>query len=143
MLVGISIGAINAAIIAGNPPQERISKLREFWARITSKVWVPLNFEHGLAKFHNWWGAQQAALLGQTGFYKPKLVVEGNSPDEISFYDTTPLRETLLELIDFEYLNSGAVRLCLGAVELASGEFVFFDSQEFDLHTSSLLVLFE
>lgn len=131
MVVGISIGGINASIMAGNPPEKRIERLKEFWNRVTTSVPVP-NFPFaGIAKVHNFWGAM-VSLVGRPGFYTPRLInpflLSNQTPDQLSFYDTTPLRESLNELIDFEYLNEGHVRLCLGATDLASGDFVFFDN---------------
>lgn len=132
MIIGISIGGINSAIIAGNPPEVRVEKLNEFWDTVTTSIPIPLFFpELKLDKMHNWFGAQ-AALQGVPGFYKPKLLspafLHKATPEQLSYYDTSPLRETLSRLIDFEYLNQKHVRLCLGSVELESGEFVFFDS---------------
>lgn len=132
MVVGISIGGINAAIVAGNPPEKRIEMLKKFWDTITVSIPVPhLPFD-GMSKLHNYFGAQYALHMGQPGFYKPKLIsplfLSNATPDQLSFYDTSPLRETLNSVIDFEYLNAGHVRLCVGATDLASGEFVFFDS---------------
>lgn len=132
VVVGISIGGINAAIVAGNPPEKRIEMLKKFWDTVTVSIPVPhLPFD-GMSKLHNFFGAQYALHLGQPGFYKPKLIsplfLSKATPDQLSFYDTSPLRETLNSVIDFEYLNAGHVRLCVGATDLASGEFVFFDS---------------
>ena len=133
MIVGISIGGFNSAIIAGNKPENRIAMLNKFWDKITTTVPIPMMAELGLAKIHNWWGAQSSLINGQPGFFKPKLVRPGplthTTPDQLSYYDTSPLRETLLEVIDFKYLNEGHVRLCLGSVEVSSGEFVFFDNR--------------
>lgn len=134
MVVGISIGGINAAIIAGNPPEKRLENLKKFWDKITVDVPLPHIPFLGTAKIHNYVGAQHALINGQPGFFKPKLLspwlLSHVSPDVLSFYDTTPLRQTLEELIDFKYLNEGHVRLCLGATELNSGDFVFFDSHQ-------------
>lgn len=132
MVVGISIGGINAAIIAGNPPSKRIHKLKSFWRKITTDIPVS-NPQLGgdLSKLHNYWGAV-VSLTGRPGFYTPRLInpflLNNQTPDKLSFYDTSPLKETLNELIDFKYLNKGNVRLCLGATDLASGDFVFFDN---------------
>ncbi|MEN9945777.1 MAG: hypothetical protein RLZZ293_163 [Pseudomonadota bacterium] len=135
MVVGISIGGINAAIMAGNPPQQRVAMLRKFWDKITVSIPIPHNF--GLAmidKWHNFCGAQHALWQGQTGFYRPRLIspwlLTDAEPDQLSFYDTAPLRETLHEVIDFDYLNQGHVRLCLGVTDLESGDFIFFDSSK-------------
>lgn len=134
MVVGISIGGMNAAIVAGNPPEKRLEKLKQFWDKITVSIPLPNLPFLGMAKVHNYFGAQHALCLGQPGFYKPKLLnpwlLNNATPDQLCFYDTSPLRETLEEVIDFEYLNQGHVRLCLGATDLASGDFVFFDSSK-------------
>lgn len=134
MVVGISIGGINAAIVAGNPEHKRVEMLKKFWETVT--VGIPLlNTPFlGMSKIHNFLGAQYALHLGQPGFYKPKsispLLLSDAKPSELSFYDTSPLRETLSKVIDFDYLNEGHVRLCLGATDLESGDFVFFDSSK-------------
>jgi NTE family protein len=132
MIVGISIGGINAAIVAGNPPEIRIDKLKQFWDKVTVSIPLPTTPFMGISKIHNYFGAQYALAWGQPGFYKPKAVnpwfLSHVTPDQLSFYDTTPLRETLLEVIDFGYLNQKHLRLCLGATDLASGDFIFFDS---------------
>lgn len=134
MVVGISIGGINAAIVAGNPEHKRVEMLKKFWETVT--VGIPLlNTPFlGMSKVHNFFGAQYALHLGQPGFYKPKsispLLLSDAKPEELSFYDTSPLRETLSKVIDFDYLNEGHVRLCLGATDLESGDFVFFDSSK-------------
>ncbi len=134
MITGISIGAINAAIIAGNKPEMRLEQLTKFWDTISTKIPFPMCTKFGLAKFHNYISAQSSLYFGQPGFFTPKLLnpwlASDNTPNEFSFYDTTPLRETLLKLIDFEYLNEKHVRLCLGTVDLESGDFIFFDSRK-------------
>ena len=134
MVVGISIGGMNAAIVAGNPPEKRLEKLKQFWNKITVSIPLPNSPFLGMSKIHNYFGAQHALHFGQPGFYKPKILspwlLSHVTPDQLSFYDTSPLRETLNEVIDFEYLNQGHVRLCLGATDLASGDFVFFDNSK-------------
>lgn len=132
MVVGISIGGFNAAIIAGNPYEKRVEKLKYFWNKITTNFPFASAPCADASKFHNYWGAQASLLFGQHGFYKPKLInpwfISHGVPEDFCFYDTSPVRETLQEVIDFEYLNQQHVRLCLGATELASGDFVFFDN---------------
>lgn len=134
MIVGISIGAMNAAIIAGNKPEDRLDKLCEFWDTICTRMPFPSMAHLGFSKVHHWFSAQASLLNGQPGFFKPKLgnpaLLTNATPDQLSYYDTSPLRDTLLKVIDFEYLNQKHMRLCLGSVELSSGEFVFFDSFE-------------
>lgn len=143
MIVGISIGAINSALIAGNKPEERLIRLTQFWERITTKMPFPAMANLGLSKFHHFISAQLSLICGQPGFFSPKLIpphlILDETPDKISFYDTAPLRETLLELIDFEYLNAHHVRLCLGSVDLESGEFIFFDSSEQEITVKHIM----
>ncbi|MCX8514280.1 MAG: patatin-like phospholipase family protein [Burkholderiales bacterium] len=131
MIIGISIGGINAAIIAGNKVEDRLPKLKEFWDTITTDIPIPLFDEFKLNKIHNWFGAM-SALQGVKGFYQPRMInpalLSHATPDQLSYYDTTPLRATLEKVIDFKYLNQKHMQLCLGAVELSSGEFEFFDS---------------
>ena len=142
MIIGISIGGINAAIIAGNPPEHRVTKLKKFWDRITLDTPTNYLYDLGLEKMSNWFGANHS-LAGNPAFYKPRIIAPsmfGNyKPEELSYYDTSSLRETLKDLIDFKYLNEKYVRLCLGAVELGSGEFVFFDSYKQEITMDHVL----
>jgi NTE family protein len=140
-LAGVSIGAVNAAIIAGNPPERRCEALRGFWRSIASPaLWGPM--ERFVAQFVgegdgrsaiNQLSATMTALAGQPGFFTPRLVppflAASGTVEATSFYDTTPLRATLQRFIDFERLNSGATRLSLGAVNVRTGNFVYFDSK--------------
>jgi len=137
IVVGISIGAINSAIIAGNPPKQRLSKLREFWGIVTRETWFQHNQFAQQSKIHNYYSAQAAALFGQPGFFQPRSmnpwVINDLELSEYSYYDTKPLRETLLKVVDFDYLNQTDVRLSLGTVDLESGDFLFFDNQEMEI----------
>lgn len=131
-LAGISIGAINAALIAGNPPQRRVARLREFWQRVTTHVPSPdwAGTDGPLRAWANDWAASWGAAFGLHGFFRPSL---GGAlcPEETatpSLYDTTALRETLIEMVDFDRINAGPTRLSVGAVDVQSGNFVYFDS---------------
>lgn len=143
MIVGISIGAINAAIIAGNKPENRLEKLGQFWDKITTRIPFPAINQFGMIKMHHWLSAQSSLMLGQRGFFKPRPInpafISNSTPDKISYYDTTPLRNTLLELVDFEYLNRKHVRLCVGAVNLKSGKFKFFDNFEQEITVDHIM----
>jgi NTE family protein len=132
-VAGISIGAINAAIIAGNPPGERVAKLRAFWDRISGNVrWpaVPPGDDWRLVL--NYWASWLAITSGAAGFFQPRFPLPQFAPrgsdSALSYYDTTPLKETLEEFVDFDRLNNGPVRLSVGAVNLRSGNFVYFDT---------------
>lgn len=138
-VAGVSIGGINGAIIAGNTREHRLPRLREFWEGVTSrKTWLFTPDGDDARKARNTWSSLMATLLGQPNFFAPNPINPWFSPrggrTATAFYDTTPLRETLLRLIDFDLLNSGAVRYAAGAVNVINGNFAFFDSR----HTAIL-----
>lgn len=124
-VAGISIGAINAALIAGNPPGSRARALETFWHRVSAADPWPL------------WpqiGAMMALSAGVPGFFTPRwppaALDTTGQPAHAGFYDATPLRRTLCELVDFDLLNRGPLRLVVGAVNAGTGNFVWFDSVE-------------
>ncbi|MEO8312548.1 MAG: patatin-like phospholipase family protein [Caldimonas sp.] len=138
-VAGISIGAINAALIAGNPPNRRVERLREFWHGVSSFPFGPslpplANELNGARDALNETNATIAMLFGVAGFFSPRVPAAPfqppGTPAAISYYDTAPLRQTLEQLVDFDLLNSGAVRLSVGAVSVTSGNFRYFDSTE-------------
>jgi len=130
---GVSIGAINSAIIAGNPRERRLERLESFWNRITDrKVWWYTPEGDVFRQARNATSSLYTMLLGQPGFFEPRktnpwFALAGAS-DATSFYDTAPLRETLLDLVDFELINSRSVHFSVGAVNALSGNFVYFDN---------------
>jgi NTE family protein len=132
---GISIGAMNAALIAGNPPERRIERLRAFWDRVSSQLLAEpaLPGEQGRSWF-NEMSASFAATFGLPGFFAPRfppaLAFPPGAPEALSFYNTLPLRQTIEEFVDFDLINSGPVRLSVGAVNIRTGNFVYFDSRE-------------
>jgi NTE family protein len=132
-VAGISIGAINAALIAGNPAHARVARLREFWELVSSSLAAPtcaqsIPAREGL----NEASASQVMLFGVPGFFKPRFPPAPFQPrgsiEAISYYDTTPLKSTLERLVDFDRINSDSVRLSVGAVNVRSGNFEYFDS---------------
>lgn len=131
-IAGISIGAINSAIIAGSPEEKRVDNLRTFWEMVTAgPSALPIGEEPLLRRFYNEFSAVWAASFGVKGFYKPRLPnpldwFQGLAP--IAFYDTTPLLDTLNSLVDFDLINKGPMRLSVGAVEIESANFRYFDS---------------
>jgi len=142
-LAGISIGALNAAIIAGSPEPERVERLRAFWETIcTAPVEWPagegladsLPFAFDLRSMHNAVAAMRALLHGQPGFFKPRFPPPYwslfSSDAATSFYDTSPLARTLERLVDFDRLNGGEVRVSVGAVNVRNGNFTYFDTAE-------------
>jgi NTE family protein len=132
---GVSIGAINSAIIAGNPPEHRLERLRTFWERITSrKIWHYTPDGDIYRKARNLASTMMTTTLGQPGFFKPHEVNPWLSPagarTATSYYDTTPLRETLLELVDFDLINAHKIHFAVGAVNVLTGNFLYFDNKK-------------
>lgn len=141
-VAGISIGAVNAALIAGNPPEARVAKLREFWqlvtaanpwdglARLTLAPWTMRGeFARGWV---NQLSAGAALAGGASGFFSPRVPSAWLEPpgtlEATSYYDTAPLRATLERLVDFDRINAGQMRFSVGAVNVISGNFLYFDS---------------
>lgn len=134
-VAGISIGAVNAAIVAGNPPERRVERLRAFWDLATS--WLPsfpILPDDYVREFVHEWSAGFVALAGVPGFFGPRFLPPAfaapGTPAALSFYDVTPLQATLDELIDWDLANDGPVRLSVGAVDVESGNFRYFDTTE-------------
>ena len=132
-VVGTSIGAINGAIIAGNAPENRATRLREFWDMVSSGVSSSAQWNaFGLGNLmHN----LSAVSQGIPGFFtpNPSALFGTHTPlgvAEASYYSTAPLRQTLGELVDFNYLATGSTRLTLGAVNVRSGRMRYFDSRD-------------
>jgi len=138
-VAGISIGAINCALIAGNAPEARLEKLRAFWEQVTTQLvfdpfgiadyWLRGDMGHVVL---NRLRAGATMLEGAPGFFKPRFpppyLAAPSTVEAISWYDTTPLRSTLERLVDFDRINSGEMRFSVGAVNIRSGNFVYFDS---------------
>ncbi len=135
-LAGISIGAVNAAIIAGNAREKRVDRLKEFWEMASSPVtWSPVVKGDRARSYFNETSAALIATFGVPGFFTPRfppapLWPEG-SPQSQSYYDTAPLRKTLERLVDFDRINDLKTRLSVGAVSVTTGNFKYFDNFEF------------
>jgi NTE family protein len=134
-VTGVSIGAINAALIAGNPPAERVDRLRQFWNRVSSAAPLIPPSELDLVRpAFNRLSAAGAATFGVPGFFAPRLPPPSLAPQgtagALSFYDTAPLEATLMELVDFDLVNRKHVRLSLGSVNVRTGNSLYFDNRE-------------
>jgi len=131
-VAGISIGAINSALIAGNPAHHRVARLREFWDLVSSSPTGPSIASAPVREMLNEASATRAMLFGVPGFYAPRFPPAPLQPrgtlEAISYYDTAPLKQTLERMVDFDLINSGAVRLSVGAVNVRTGNFEYFDS---------------
>jgi len=147
-IAGISIGAINAAIIAGNPPAARVEKLREFWQLVTGPklewpaagIWAaavdltPALKSDAARSVVNQLAAARALVSGAPGFFAPRAVTPWLWPEgsigATSYYDTKELKGTLERLIDFDRINDerDSLRLSVGAVNVRTGNFAYFDT---------------
>ncbi|KRE05948.1 hypothetical protein ASE63_06460 [Bosea sp. Root381] len=142
-VAGISIGAINSALIAGNPPEKRVEALRTFWEAVTapppglpamiSSMIGAVPVSNDLA--HGWLNQTQAfatLMGGAPDFFSPRLVPPflslPGTPSAESFYDVRPLRATLERLVDFDRINAGPMRFSVGAVNVRTGNFAYFDT---------------
>jgi NTE family protein len=125
-IVGASIGAINAAVIAGSAPSDRLAKLKELWHTSLPQHRTVPNAFNSYRHTQNWASALKTRLLGSPGHFVPRLHMPWQTFS--SFYDLSPLAERLLRLIDFDRLNRGEVRLTVAATDLETGDPVFFDT---------------
>lgn len=131
-VVGTSIGAINGGIIAGNPPQNRLPRLREFWKLVAegAEATLPWNkLDWGMLRYFG------PLIQGIPGFYAPnqRAWLGAQAPlgvGDASFYSILPLRETLSGLIDFGCIGAEGIRLTLGAVSASCGRMRYFDSRD-------------
>jgi NTE family protein len=134
-VAGISIGAINSAIVAGNPPERRVERLRQFWERITAdNPFAPPLYGDVGRKWEHLAAAGAVMSFGVPEFFVPRIVMppmfSGDMAATTSYYDTSPLATTLNELVDWDLLNDGPVRLSIGVVEIETGNFHYFDTAE-------------
>jgi NTE family protein len=152
---GISIGAINSALIAGNPPEARVERLRQFWELVTDPLtvtaenlarmwqWIAIGassmspsdvMAHGCVPHDiaNQLSAALALVRGAPGFFAPRLptpwLQSAGTLGATSFYDTAQLKATLERLVDFDRINAGAMRFSVGAVNVSTGNLVYFDN---------------
>lgn len=150
-VAGISIGAVNSAIIAGNAPEERVAKLREFWQTITANPlldWMAAvgklapkgDFERTL---FNQISAASALVGGAANFFAPRQPPAWLQPsgalEATSIYETSPLKTTLERLVDFDRIKSGKTRLSVGAVNVRTGNFVYFDNTTHTIHPEHVM----
>jgi NTE family protein len=130
---GVSIGAINSAIIAGNPPSRRLRQLSAFWERITDRrIWPFTPDGDVFRKARNATSSWMTMLHGQPGFFSPRFpnpwLSFAGAQSATSYYDNLPLCDTLNELVDFSLINERSTRFSVGAVNVLTGNFVYFDN---------------
>ena len=141
-VAGISVGAINAAIIAGNAPDHRVQSLRSFWEAITAAtiLWPPA--PAGLTtEWQHRASALSALMFGQRGFFTPRPPQDWFSSDKcVSYYETSVLKRTLERLVDFDRINDTKdMRLSVGAVNVRTGHFAYFDSEEITIRPEHIM----
>lgn len=130
-VAGVSIGAINAALIAGNAPADRVDRLNQFWQLVSSAPGQQVSAWWADRAWNNQFSALSAMAVGIPGFFEPRqdprLLMGGAAP-VLSFYDTSPLRETLERFVDFDRINRRETRLSVGAVNVRTGNSIYFDN---------------
>ncbi len=132
-VAGVSIGAINAALIVGNAPEHRVERLREFWNLVSSAPGQQWPAWPAAQSSFSQLSAASAVAMGIPGFFAPRMspqLMLGNSAPLLSYYDTAALKATLERLVDFDRINHGDVRFSVGAVNVRTGNSVYFDNTE-------------
>ena len=132
-VIGVSMGAINGALLAGNPPKQRIERLRAFWDCVSSGI--SIKAPPFLSALHYGFARASAALgsvVGVPGFFVPRVpppaFMPDSAPGALSVYDVEPLRRTLGRLVDFNIIERCDVRLSVGAVNVCTGNSTYFDN---------------
>jgi NTE family protein len=128
-LAGSSAGAVNAVLIAGNPPEKRVSALRTFWMGEDTPFAKPSNPFAPTAWRHvqNWIGVIETRLFGARGYFRPRLLAPRFEP-LCGLYDLTPMRQRIEQLVDFGQLNSGDIRCTVATTDIETGDMVLFDT---------------
>jgi NTE family protein len=134
-VAGISIGAINGALIAGNRPENRVKRLREFWERVSSGLkGIPFASADNLRNVFNDASSFFGLIGGVPGFFEPRpfppVFVAARDIGDVGYYSTEPLEQTLNELVEPDVLKNGGTRLSVGAVNIKTGNFAYFDNRK-------------
>jgi NTE family protein len=148
-VAGISIGAINSALIAGNAPEKRVERLREFWENVTTPPFgIPVlklgdiksEYAH---RFINQIRAFAILMGGAPNFFTPRFpppfFYPANTSEALSYYDVTPLKATLERLVDFDRINSDTTRLSVGTTNVRSGNFIYFDNTTHEIRPEHII----
>ena len=140
-IVGTSIGAINASLIAGNAPQDRLPRLHEFWSRVQRPQW---GFRGVLPGFGDKWSYWTTLTHGIPGFFTPNPLAHSSDfyplgADHAGYYSTAPLEATLSELVDFNLINRGKPRLTVGAAHVRTSQMTYFDSRRCELDVKHIM----
>ncbi|HEY1505633.1 MAG TPA: patatin-like phospholipase family protein [Stellaceae bacterium] len=145
---GVSIGAINASIIGGNKPEDRLPRLRQFWDLVSGrKIWAYTPDGDFFRTLRNYTSAWMTIAMGQPGFFEPRFpgpwFESPGATGATSYYDSRLLAKTLEQVIDFDLLNSQRTRVSVGAVNVRSGNFIYFDNAKVARHPSRRRVSYD
>jgi NTE family protein len=141
-IVGTSVGAINASLIVGNAPQDRLARLNEFWNRMQrTSQW---DLRGVLPGFGDKWSYWTTLTHGIPGFFTPNPLAHAGDgyplgPDRAGYYSTAPLQATLSELVDFDLINRGSPRLTVGAAHVRTSQMTYFDSRHCKLDVKHIM----
>src|SRR5215211_4178302 len=141
-IIGTSIGAINASLIAGNSPQNRLSRLREFWKKMEQNpVWSFRDVFPGFNEKLSYWST---VTNGIPGFFRPNALAHAGDgyplgADRAGYYSTAPLERTLTALVDFDLMNACKPRLTVGAAHVRSSQMRYFDSRDCELGVKHIM----
>lgn len=152
-ICGTSIGGVNGALLAGNPPERRVERLREFWEAVTEPPirfpnipWfseLPWNGNGQARYWSNKISAFATMFHGAPDFFTPRpfppLSSTAESPDLVSYYDTSPLKATLARLVDFDLINSRPLRFSVAATNVRTGVPVYFDNLQRPLSSAHVM----
>lgn len=152
-VAGISIGAINSALIAGNAAKDRVARLREFWEAVSmpplgsfGMVYNPSFMDiqnEDMRRMVNRTRALGIAMFGAPDFFTPRnpfsLMLPAETPDKLSMYDVAPLRKTLERLVDFDRINAAKMRFSVGATNVRTGNFIYFDTTTHKITASHVI----
>src|ERR1700759_3346876 len=132
-IIGISIGAINASLIAGNEIENRLPRLREFWKRMEQNP--AFRFGDLFPGFNEKLSYWSTITHGIAGFFRPNPLAHAGDayvlgPERAGYYTTLPLQQTLEELVDFDLVNRCRPRLTVGAAHVRSSQMRYFDSRD-------------
>ena len=131
-IIGASIGAVTGAIVAGNPPEKRLERLKAFWAEATLATPLAGFGNEKLRQYYNGWHAALSAMFGRPSIFTHRWpgfwAALPGTPNDVALYDHSPLRATLERLVDFDYLARSEIRLSICCVDIETGDEVVFDS---------------
>jgi NTE family protein len=141
-IIGTSIGAINASLIAGNEPEHRLARLQEFWKRMEQKT--VFNFRDVFPGFNDKLSYWATITHGIAGFFRPNPLAHAGDayvlgPERAGYYTTAPLQQTLEELVDFKLLNRGTPRFTVGAAHVRSSRMRYFDSRDCEISVKHVM----